>query len=115
MSMEYTDDVLHTSIRIHREHNVFDGHFPGNPVLPGVCTLQIVGELLSKHLNQMCLLIKSDNIKFLSIVIPAENTILNYEMSFHSKDVNLLFVKCAVTSNEVEVFKMKGSYSCQKC
>lgn len=115
ISMECTGDILHTSIRIHRDHNVFDGHFPGNPVLPGVCTLQIAGELLSKHLNQRCMLIKSDNIKFVSIVIPAENTILNYEMSFSSKDVNLLYVKCTVTSNEVEVFKMKGSYLCQKC
>jgi 3-hydroxyacyl-[acyl-carrier-protein] dehydratase len=98
---------------IMRDHPVFEGHFPGNPILPGVCTLQIAGELLSKYLDQKLLLVKSENIKFMSLVIPAENTILNFEISLGKKEDNILFVKFTVTSNEVEVLKMKGSYLCQ--
>jgi len=98
---------------IMRDHPVFDGHFPGNPILPGVCTLQIAGELLSKYLDQKLMLVKSDNIKFMSLVIPAENTILDFAFNLGSKEEYVLSVKCTVTSNEVEVLKMKGSYLCQ--
>ena len=112
-SIEYTGEILRVSIRIMRDHRVFEGHFPGNPVLPGVCTLHIAGELLSKYLEQKLMLVKSENVKFMSLVVPTENTILNYEISFSKKEENVLSVKCAVTSNEVEVLKMKGSYVCQ--
>lgn len=111
--MEGTEELLHTSIEIFSGHAVFDGHFPSNPVLPGVCTLHITGELLSKYLNRKYMLIKSENIKFISLVIPDQNKILHYAISFTVPDINLLSVKCTVTSNEVEVLKMKGNYICQ--
>jgi len=113
-NMEYAGGILRVSIVILRDHPVFDGHFPGNPILPGVCSIQITGELLSKYLSQKIMLIKSENIKFMSLVVPSENTILNYEISFSTKEENILSIKCNVTSNEMEVLKMKGSYLCQK-
>lgn len=112
-SMEGSGEILSVSVGIKRDHPVFNGHFPGKPVLPGVCTLRIAGELLSKYLNKECLLVNGENIKFMSLVIPGENTILNYEMSFSNKEENIISVKCTVTSNEVDVLKMKGSYLCQ--
>jgi 3-hydroxyacyl-[acyl-carrier-protein] dehydratase len=113
ISIEGSGEILNASVMIMRNHPVFDGHFPGNPILPGVCTLQIAGELLSKHLDQKLMLVKSDNIKFMSLVIPTVNTILKYEISLGNKEENILSVKCTVTSNKVEVLKMKGSYLCQ--
>jgi 3-hydroxyacyl-[acyl-carrier-protein] dehydratase len=113
-NMESVGEILRVSILILRDHPVYDGHFPGNPILPGVCTLQIAGELLSTYLDQKLMLIKSDSIKFISLVVPTENQLLDYEISFSSKEENILSVKCMVTCNEMEVLKMKGSYLCQK-
>ena len=31
-------------VRLDASHPVYRGHFPGHPVLPGVCTLQLVRE-----------------------------------------------------------------------
>lgn len=113
-NMESVGEILRVSILILRNHPVYDGHFPGNPILPGVCTLQIAGELLSTYLDQKLMLIESDSIKFISLVVPTENTILNFEISLSKKEENILSIKCVVTSNEMEVLKMKGSYLCQK-
>ena len=113
INMEGSGEILNASVMIMRDHPVFDGHFPGNPILPGVCTLQIAGELLSKYLDQKLMLVKSENIKFMSLVIPSENTILNFEISLGNKDENIFSAKCTVTSNGVDVLKMKGSYLCQ--
>jgi 3-hydroxyacyl-[acyl-carrier-protein] dehydratase len=114
INMEGSGEILNVSVMIMRDHPVFDGHFPGNPILPGVCTLQIAGELLSKYLDQKLMLVKSDNIKFMSLVIPTENTILNFEISIGNKEENILAVKSTVISKDVEVLKMKGSYLCQR-
>ena len=34
-------------VRLNPHHAVFGGHFPGNPVLPGVCSMMIVRECAS--------------------------------------------------------------------
>jgi len=112
INMEGTGETLNVSVMIIRDHPVFKGHFPGNPILPGVCTLQITGELLSKYVDQKLKLIKSESIKFMSLVIPDENTILNFEISLGTTEEKIFSVKCAVTSNGVDVLKMKGNYLC---
>ncbi len=57
-------------IRLHADHPVFAGHFPGQPVLPGVCQLSIVKELVEKALNRKLVLTHADQIKFLAMVDP---------------------------------------------
>jgi 3-hydroxyacyl-[acyl-carrier-protein] dehydratase len=38
--------VVKAKIAINKRHRIFDGHFPGLPVVPGVCMLQIVREIM---------------------------------------------------------------------
>lgn len=40
------EDRFTFRVRLDAAHPIYAGHFPGNPVLPGVCTLQIVRECL---------------------------------------------------------------------
>ncbi|MDO7875812.1 hydroxymyristoyl-ACP dehydratase [Hymenobacter sp. ASUV-10] len=64
-------------------HPVFEGHFPGQPVVPGVCMLQIIKEGLEKALGKKILLAQAANIKFLSMLVPAadKEIILKVEFS----------------------------------
>ncbi len=55
------------SMELNPAHPVYEGHFPGNPVVPGVCQLQMISELLSLIKESAVRLIYSDNVKFLSI------------------------------------------------
>ncbi len=45
LSFEQQDDILTSRIKLYKEHEIFKGHFPGNPVMPGVCMIQIIKEL----------------------------------------------------------------------
>ena len=59
-------DAMAYDIRLNPAHTIYQAHFPGEPVTPGVCILQIARELL-EDLLQRPLAVKSvKNMKFLS-------------------------------------------------
>ena len=39
-------------VRLNEQHPVFAGHFPGQPVVPGVFTLQMIKECMAVALEQ---------------------------------------------------------------
>jgi 3-hydroxyacyl-[acyl-carrier-protein] dehydratase len=60
-------------LRINWGHPIFEGHFPGRPVVPGVCLLQLVKELVSMGTGSDVRLIRADQIKFISMIAPDLN------------------------------------------
>ncbi len=64
-------------IRLNPSHNLYTVHFPGNPVTPGVCLVQIAQEVLQKHLGRKLELYKARNMKFKLPVVPTgEHSVL---------------------------------------
>ena len=61
---------FYVTAQLNPSHKIFTGHFPNHPVLPGVAMLQIVKELLEKHLKKPLFLKKVNRIKYLNIVNP---------------------------------------------
>jgi len=50
-SFHYKNQQLKAEIFINKEHEIFKGHFPNNPVMPGVCMIQIIKELTEKEIK----------------------------------------------------------------
>ena len=100
-------------IQVNVNHPVFDGHFPGNPIVPGVCQVQMVKELVERAMDHQLRLFESDNIKFLSMINPREITIL--EVSLHIKPINASQVTAnAVIGSGSKVFlKFKGKFEAE--
>lgn len=69
---EPEEGKLTVQIRLHREHWIYQVHFPAMPVTPGVCILQLIGELLSARLQTPVQLAYGKNIKFLRLIQPEE-------------------------------------------
>jgi 3-hydroxymyristoyl/3-hydroxydecanoyl-(acyl carrier protein) dehydratase len=57
---------------IPQDHPCFPGHFPGEPILPGVLLLERVLSLLRQQCNQELSYYKIQNVKFLSAVMPSD-------------------------------------------
>ena len=57
-------------IAFNATHPIFDGHFPGNPIVPGACLVQIAEELLSHQLQQPIRWTAIHNLKFRQVVTP---------------------------------------------
>ena len=55
------------------DHPIYSGHFPDNPITPGVCLVQLAKELAS-HCWKLPLEIKGIKmVKFLNMLVPDEN------------------------------------------
>jgi 3-hydroxyacyl-[acyl-carrier-protein] dehydratase len=112
-SREFNGEELKATLRIDAAHPLFGGHFPGSPVLPGVCTLQIATELICSSIGKPYRLSKCENLKFIRLVVPGTETLLDYAMRISREESGALSVHCTVTAAGEEVFKMKGRYECQ--
>ena len=72
---------IHAIIQLNKNHEVFDGHFPGNPITPGVCMIQAIKEITQNHLNNTLFLKSISNIKFTALINPNINSNLVLELS----------------------------------
>jgi len=75
------DGALLVAIQLNKTHDVFKGHFPGNPITPGVCMIQIIKEVLETHVQQRLFLQRISNVKFTAIINPEINDVVILEMS----------------------------------
>ena len=106
------DQKINAQILLNKEHEIFRGHFPEIPILPGVCTLQIISDLLSDHLSCGLRLVKGDNIKFTAPVNPNTDSQLNVEITILNREQGSVIATCEVSTQSMSVFKMKGTFSC---
>lgn len=97
-------------IELNPEHPIYEGHFPGNPVVPGVCMQQMVKETLSFILKKDLILSKADNIKFLALIVPAVNNILKLDITVKSSDDNQIKIDSNIADNERVFFKFITTY-----
>lgn len=58
------------TIRFDASHPIFAGHFPGHPIVPGACLIQIAEELLSEQLGQNIRFSSIRNLKFRQPITP---------------------------------------------
>lgn len=86
-------------LKLNPEHFIYKAHFPGEPITPGVCIMQIAVELFEIALKTPIALNCVKNIKFLRIISPNEVTDLKYSLLKIIKEDNLLKVQVTVSSN----------------
>ena len=63
-----SEEASTTRIQLHEEHPIYQAHFPGNPITPGVCIVQMIGELAERQVGHSLILCKIANLKFLAPV-----------------------------------------------
>ena len=89
-------DDLGATVRLLPDSAVHAGHFPGYPITPGVCLVQIALELIEEmagqaghddkknqagHDDKIGRLVAAKNIKFTSPVFPAEGSELRFNLT----------------------------------
>ncbi|MDB5030678.1 hypothetical protein [Mucilaginibacter sp.] len=109
ISLNHEENSVNTVLEIHQYNEIFQGHFPDHPVVPGACMLQIVKEVVTKALDKPLRLIKADNIKFLSLVEPGVNHLLQLDIAYQIID-NDIKINANLRAGEVVCMKLQGTF-----
>lgn len=76
------ENSVHTfKIKLNSSHRIYEGHFTGHPIVPGVCTLQIIKDCAEKIIHKEYLYARISSAKFLSLVDPKENELIEIDIS----------------------------------
>lgn len=98
------------SIVWNAQHPVFEGHFPGRPVVPGVCMMQTITELLERSLQKKVIIKKASNMKFLNMIDPVINPQTEITLQYKTQE-NELKVTAALKFEALTFMKFQGTFA----
>lgn len=70
IKLESQENSYIIEVELNPEHEIYKGHFPEQAVVPGVCTLTIIRECLSKALGKDLVFDSIKECKYISALIP---------------------------------------------
>ena len=70
LNTEMKDAAVCYNILLDKSHFIYKAHFPGEPITPGVCLIQIAKELTGTYRQQTYNIQTIKNVKFLAVVSP---------------------------------------------
>lgn len=108
-SFKETDGSVEASVKLNKDHEVFKGHFPGNPIMPGVCTIQLVKELTEKALDKELFLSVVSNVKFMAIINPKKNETIQVLLNILEED-GAVKVKNTVSYDDTLAIKLSATF-----
>lgn len=99
-------------IGFNTDNEILKGHFPGNPIIPGACIIQIISELVSKYIGFDVIMSEAKKIKFTNPIKPEKDKEVNFVISLSSTDKGItttvtvlteetIFAKISATFNRV--------------
>ena len=111
LSEENTSDSKYTiTILVNEKHEVFKGHFPGNPIMPGVCMIQIIKELTEKITESTLMIQTLSNVKFMALINPEATPELRLELDVVTTEDDLVKVKNTTYFNDTVALKLSNVY-----
>ena len=108
-NLTINEDLVTANITINKHHEIFKGHFPGNPVTPGVCMMQIIKEITEKVVETKLMMISSSNIKFMAIINPEISPNLTLLLEITKTDEGYR-VKNSTSFNDTVALKLTSNF-----
>jgi 3-hydroxyacyl-[acyl-carrier-protein] dehydratase len=105
---------LTVQIEINPRHPIFAGHFPGNPILPGACTIQILKELVGEHLGRKVSLLKAVNIKYISFINPEKNNLIDFNIELKEMEHGNLSCNATINHENTVFCSFKGEFKTEE-
>ena len=110
-SIENTDvNKYSAAITLNKDHDIFKGHFPGNPVTPGVCMMQIIKEITESILNTTLTMVSTSNVKFMALINPEVNPKLTLDLEISENEASEIKVKNTTSFEETVALKLSNTY-----
>ena len=94
------------TITFDAQHAIFKAHFPGKPIVPGACLVQMAQEMASLWLQKTIIFKQIDNLKFLKLVTPDVAPTFQLEAKEDNK------IRVSVMANAINYANFTAIYMC---
>lgn len=92
-------------VALAKEHHIYEGHFPSQPVVPGVCTLTIIRECLGEILSRQVSFASIKECKYVSALIPEEGLSIALNITLTETKLRATVERC---DNQQTVLKLRA-------
>jgi 3-hydroxyacyl-[acyl-carrier-protein] dehydratase len=89
-SLSESDNQIEATLHLVADHAIFNGHFPGQPVLPGVCMMEMVSEVMGVYLKSSFRISGGPLIKFLRMIDPRMNPTIHLEIKYQPSSSTII-------------------------
>ncbi|MBL7703702.1 MAG: hypothetical protein JNM14_15740 [Ferruginibacter sp.] len=109
-NLKTSETDISAELVINAGHKIFEGHFPNQPVVPGVCMMQMIKEILESVINKETNLVQAADMKFLAVINPVENNVIQATIKYTSDEIGAVNVTATLFKGELVHFKFKGQF-----
>ena len=103
---EESTEAVRFQIRLNADSVIFKAHFPGEPIMPGACIVQMVQELFSVLAKREVEIAKIVNLKFLSVIKPDEVLDLDVAIKIKKEEDQQVHINADIVKDEITYTKM---------
>ena len=104
------DDSTELDLSLNPEHDIFNGHFPKQPVVPGVCMIQMVTETVNHLLSRKMYLFESAVTKFLNVLDPNIHPDITLKILWKNIEEKEVNIDAQLFFEQTVFFKFKGKF-----
>ena len=103
-----SETEIWAALLIHSNHKIFEGHFPNQPVVPGVCMMQMIKEILEQVIGKETNLTQAADMKFLAVINPVENNLIHASIKYATDETGVINIIASLFKDELVHFKCKA-------
>jgi len=108
LSIHQHENAVQASLELNPSHIIFEGHFPQTPVVPGVCMMQIVKEVLEDVIKKETRVVNAAHMKFLTVINPQETKTVQLDLKYIPRENKQIEIVASLFNEGVVYFKFKG-------
>lgn len=90
-------------------HKIFEGHFPKTPVVPGVCTLNMIKECIEDIMGHYVRYSYIKECKFLGVIIPSEQKKINVKITLQHKSEEGIDLISEILFEDTKIMNLKAT------
>ncbi|MDF2381616.1 hypothetical protein JMG10_09090 [Nostoc ellipsosporum NOK] len=104
-----SENAVTATVRFNDGHAIFAGHFPGQPVVPGVCMLQLIKEIMEQQTGKSLLMQEAPLCKFLSVIDPVKTPQVTAQVQYTVGESGY-HVNATLSGGELVFLKLKALF-----
>lgn len=108
LELKQSDNTILADVELNPNHTIYEGHFPNQPIVPGVGMIFIVKQIVEKALETEVFFDEMSSCKFLKMLNPHTHSQLQLTISLNNQMERCMKVVVTGQSMNEDFIKIKG-------